>query len=222
MPTPLQHPAPHHDGSALLVPEPVVAAGSPLTVFVRVPSKAGVRQVHVRTVNDGEPVFVEGHRDRVTGGWTWYRFTWTPTSGTAHNLFLFHAADREFWLNAAGVFRWEVPDHSDFVLTDAAPAPAWADDAICYEIFPDRFARSGRIDAPLPAGSIESAWQDPVIARDARSQVQFYRGDLYGIGDRLDRVASLGAVDADPLTDSPALRLGGEPTDPGYHVWRLR
>ena len=37
----------------------------------------------------------------------------------------------------------DVTDADDFRLTTAAPAPRWSRDAVVYQIFPDRFARSG-------------------------------------------------------------------------------
>ncbi|MFM7313539.1 MAG: alpha-amylase family glycosyl hydrolase, partial [Cyanobium sp.] len=63
-------------------------------------------------------------------------------------------------------------------------APAWVADAVVYQIFPDRFRRSGRVEAQrglalLPWGS------DPATAG-------FQGGDLYGVIEALDGLQELG------------------------------
>jgi cyclomaltodextrinase / maltogenic alpha-amylase / neopullulanase len=60
--------------------------------------------------------------------------------------------------------------------------PAWVRDAVFYQIFPDRFARSARL---APAGPYE-AWDAPPTVHG------FKGGDLYGIADRLGELADLG------------------------------
>ncbi len=60
--------------------------------------------------------------------------------------------------------------------------PEWVQDAIVYQVFPDRFARSGRVPDP---GRLEP-WGDPPTLRGLKG------GDLYGVVERLDHLASLG------------------------------
>ena len=62
--------------------------------------------------------------------------------------------------------------------------PAWVPDAVFYQIFPDRFARSARL---APAGPYE-AWDAPPTV------LGFKGGDLYGIADRLGELADLGVT----------------------------
>jgi glycosidase len=60
--------------------------------------------------------------------------------------------------------------------------PEWTQDAVFYQVFVDRFARSGRVEAP---GALEP-W-------DAAPTPHGYKGgDLYGIADRLDHLSELG------------------------------
>src|SRR6267142_6122490 len=61
--------------------------------------------------------------------------------------------------------------------------PDWVRDAIFYQIFPDRFARSARLTKPQ---SLED-W-------DAVPTPRGYKGgDLYGIAEHLDHIQTLGA-----------------------------
>ena len=62
---------PHHDGSALHVSNPDPSLGETVSVFLRVPDAAAADGVHVRTVIDGEPDFVEAVVDRRADGETW-------------------------------------------------------------------------------------------------------------------------------------------------------
>jgi len=62
--------------------------------------------------------------------------------------------------------------------------PEWARDAIFYQIFPDRFARSERVPKP---SNLES-WDSPCTPRG------FKGGDLLGVAERLDYLQDLGAT----------------------------
>ena len=61
--------------------------------------------------------------------------------------------------------------------------PAWVRDAVFYQIFPDRFARSARV---TPAGPLE-AWDSPPTVHG------FKGGDLLGIVEHLDHIQGVGA-----------------------------
>lgn len=62
--------------------------------------------------------------------------------------------------------------------------PDWVQDAVFYQIFPDRFARSGRVPAPGPL----EPWDAPPTVHGLKG------GDLFGIVDHLDHIQSLGAT----------------------------
>src|SRR5208337_743721 len=72
--------------------------------------------------------------------------------------------------------------------------PAWAKDAVFYQIFPDRFARSER--APKPANLLP--WHAPPSSQG------FHGGDLLGIAEHLDHLADLGvnAIYLNPIFQS--------------------
>ena len=63
-----------------------------------------------------------------------------------------------------------------------ARIPEWVQDAIFYQIFPDRFARSERV--PKPANL--QAWGAPPTYHS------FKGGDLLGVVEKLDYLAELG------------------------------
>jgi neopullulanase len=72
-------------------------------------------------------------------------------------------------------------------LTAVSPAPfadppAWVSDAVFYQIFPDRFARSERVAKPGPL----EPWDDPPTFHGYKG------GDLLGIAEHLDYIEALG------------------------------
>jgi len=89
-----------------------------------------------------------------------------------------------------------------------AGVPAWVRDAVFYQVFPDRLARSGRVPAP---GQLEP-WDAPP------SEHGFKGGDLYGVVQHLDRLVRLGvnALYLNPVFTSAANHRYH--TDDYYHV----
>ena len=72
--------------------------------------------------------------------------------------------------------------------------PAWVADAVFYQIFPDRFARSERVVAPGPY----EEWEAPPTRHG------FKGGDLCGVAEHLDHLAELGvnAIYLNPIFSS--------------------
>jgi neopullulanase len=62
--------------------------------------------------------------------------------------------------------------------------PAWVRDAVFYQVFPDRLARSGRVHAP---GDLEPWDAEPTVDG-------FKGGDLYGVVAHLDRLQRMGVT----------------------------
>ncbi|MEV4655279.1 glycoside hydrolase family 13 protein [Micromonospora sp. NPDC049301] len=166
--------------------------GEVVDVFVRVPAGADVSQVHVRTTGDGEPRFREATVDRTEGGDVWWRAE-VPARNPVSNYRFLLSGRRTRWLTAAGLVDHDVPDHGDFKLVTHAPPPSWARDAVIYQIFPDRFARSAAADGRrLPDWAIPCDWDTPVIGRGPETPHQLYGGDLDGVTERLDHLDRLG------------------------------
>ncbi|HEU4424816.1 MAG TPA: alpha-amylase family glycosyl hydrolase [Pilimelia sp.] len=186
---------PHHDGSALYVPQQAPVLGERVPLAVRVPAGTAVGRVQVRFVSDGEPRFVDASVDRQdTRGDTWWLAEAPARHPVTRYRFLLDTPAGERWLTAAGVVAYDVPDATDFRLVTYAAPPAWAADAVVYEIFPDRFARSAAAaDRDLPDWAIPCDWDTPVIGKGPEAPYQLYGGDIDGIVERLDHIAALGA-----------------------------
>jgi alpha-glucosidase len=185
---------PAHDGSALYVADQSPGLGDVVPVLVRAPAAAGVKAVWVRTTPDGEPQFAPATVDRRDATETWWRAEVEVRRPVTGYRFLLDTRCGPRWLTAAGLSGHDVPDRTDFRLVAYAPPPAWAADAVVYQIFPDRFARSAAAAArPVPDWAVPGDWDDPVIGRGPQAPYQFYGGDLDGVVEHLDHIESLGA-----------------------------
>ena len=98
------------------------------------------------------------------------------------------------------------PASYQITLYNSVPVPKWYKDAIVYQIFPDRFARSSDFD-PAHAGTlpdvrggvqrvIESDWNEiPVNEFNSKNEIwrwKFYGGSLKGIREKLDYLKDIG------------------------------
>lgn len=193
---------PHHDGSARYVSDPRPQLSDTVELLVRVPLEAEVTAVHVRLTPDGEQQFVRAELARATATDAWWRAEIVCHNPVTDYRFLLSGGPTKYaWLNGNGVHQRDVPDASDFrLLATDSPVPTWAEGAVVYQIFPDRFARSSAAnERPLPTWAIPAEWGDPVDTTPGVIAHQFYGGDLDGITEHLDHLEELG-VDVVYLT----------------------
>ncbi|WP_225754743.1 glycoside hydrolase family 13 protein [Actinotalea sp. Marseille-Q4924] len=181
----------HHDGSELYVPAGTPALGDRVPVRVRVPSGSAARAVHLRTVRDGEPEVTATTLDREDEHERWYVAEVEVHNPVTHYRFLLDEPDGHRWLNGTGLHARDVPDAADFRLTVHPGAPGWAHDAVVYQVFPDRFARSG-VRRPAPDWALPAGWDDEPLAAGPGVGQQLFGGDLRGIERRLDHLERLG------------------------------
>lgn len=182
---------PHHDGSALYVSNLRPGLGDTVTMRVRVPHEADVSAVHVRLTPDAEPTFVDAVVEHRTETETWWRAEIICRNPVTNYRFILEGSTTAYqWLNGTGIHPRDVPDAADFRIVTFAGPPAWAADAVVYQVFPDRFAKS--VDRPTPSWAIPAAWDDPLdLSRQVTSR-QLYGGDLDGVIEHLDHLQSLG------------------------------
>jgi alpha-glucosidase len=66
------------------------------------------------------------------------------------------------------------------------------DTSVVYQVFPDRFARAGSPDRPLPDWALPARWDDEPIGGGPGTATQLFGGDLPGVEARLDHLERLG------------------------------
>lgn len=182
---------PHHDGSALHVLQAPDRLGGEAVVRLRVPRGVSPDRVLLRYVRDGEPHAVVAEVDAETETDTWWRATFPVGNPATRYRWLLVHGERWTWVNGLGRFGHEVPDSDDFVL-GLERGPEWHLGSVVYEVFLDRFARSGRPVEP-PGWAVPRAWDELPTGRGPSTPVEWYGGDLPGVEERLDHIDGLGA-----------------------------
>ena len=186
---------PHHDGSPLHVSNLAPELGEVVAVRLRVPAGYGpLKAVRTRSNPDHEPEWTDARRLGASEGWEWWEAPVTVRNRRhGYRFVLQHQDGTVEWLNQSGISRLETLDAEDFALVAHPAPPAWLNEAVMYQVFPDRFARSPQADAhETPDWAIPARWEDPVDPLLPGRSQQFYGGDIPGIIDRLDHLVGLG------------------------------
>ena len=186
---------PHHDGSPLYVSDQTPQLGETVRVRVMVPRVFGtMRIVRTRSNPDREPSFSDAVVVHETPRAVWWEAVIRVENPVHGYRFLMEADDgATWWLTSAGLSHTETRDIDDFRLVSYDPPPAWGREAVMYQVFPDRFARSTEADhRPVPKWAVPAKWTDPVIHTGPGTGEQLYGGDLQGVIDHLDHLVDLG------------------------------
>ena len=182
-----------------------VAPGQTVTLHLHIPTAVSAWKVEiVLCYEDGSPArYHEMYRIEQRGAYDIYEGDFSLFAPGLHfYYFQIHAPHGMFRLfkqgddtNMEAGDLWQVSCiPSDFY------TPRWAQGAVIYQVFPDRFARSGWCDCTgkLQPYSVHDNWYDEVDWRpDEHGIIQnndFFGGNFRGIGDKMDYIASLGTT----------------------------
>jgi alpha-glucosidase len=189
---------PHHDGSALYVPNQKPQLLEKVKLRIRIHNAFGkVKSVRVRFSESGEafptpPAKLLSTKD----GWSWFEAVITMHNPYMNYRWFIEFTDgSSYWLNARGIYILEQPDVEDFRINTFSSAPDWGKSAVMYQIFPDRFGRSAHADKhKTPSWAIPKTWGEKVTASGPGTSEQFFGGDIYGITEHLDHLKALGVT----------------------------
>jgi len=185
--------APHHDGSALYVLETPAELGDTTTVRLRVPCGAELDAVAVRYVRDGEPHVAAAEIDEESEHETWWRVSFRVENPVTSYRWLLSGGRIGYgWVTGEGFVGHDVPDADDFVSAVGGDGPAWHADGVVYQVYPDRFARSGIARTP-PAWAVSRDWDETPTGFGPDTPLEWFGGDLPGVEAHLDHLARLGA-----------------------------
>ena len=189
---------PHHDGSALYVPNQKPKLLDKVKLRIRIHNAIGkVANVRVRYTDSGEPFPTAPAKVlRRDGSWVWYEATLVMHNPEMHYRFMIELENgKTLWLNGLGLSHLSEADIHDFRINTYSSAPAWGAGTIMYQIFPDRFARSAAADKhALPEWAIAKTWGEEVTGMGPGTSEQFFGGDLWGVIEHLDHLKKLGVT----------------------------
>jgi len=185
------HSAPHHDGSELYVSKIAPKIGGSVTLKVRVPSNYLFQEAYVRVYEDAEPrtyvmkLVEERAQER------WYQVTIKIHNTHTLYRFVFVGDGKYEWLNAYGLTDHDVHSNNDFQIVAIPANPKWIHSSVFYQIFPDRFARSGKVQI-TPDWAYPVDWNDLPRGRSKYTGRELFGGDLAGVQEHLDHIVDLG------------------------------
>ncbi len=182
---------PHHDGSELYVSSIAPAIGDVVELRVRVPHTYKFAEGFVRVYEDAEPRVYPLKKYKKGKKEDWYRVSLTIHNTHTIYRFVFIDKGKYEWLNAYGLFDHDVHSNNDFQLVATAKNPEWIHSSVFYQIFPDRFAKSGKIDI-TPDWAYPRDWNELPRGRSKYTGQELYGGDLIGVQEKLDYISDLG------------------------------
>jgi alpha-glucosidase len=123
---------------------------------------------------------------------SWYQTTVEILNLQNSYRFAFIGHGKYEYLSARGLFDHDVHSNNDFQIVAIPANPAWINSSVFYQIFPDRFAKSGKVNI-TPDWAYPREWNLLPRGRGKYTGQELYGGDLYGVQEHLDHVTELGA-----------------------------
>ena len=182
---------PHHDGSSLYVSNSAPSIGDSITLKVRVPNSYHFEKGFVRVYEDGEPRSYELKAGKKNDVECWYEVKITVVNIHTVYRFVFVAKDKYDWLNAFGLSSHDVHSNNDFQIVAVPANPEWIKSSVFYQVFPDRFAKSGK-NYKVPDWAHPRDWNELPRGRSKFTGSELYGGDLLGVEQHLDHIKNLG------------------------------
>lgn len=156
-------------------------------------------------------VFRPGYKERFirldfkgeTDGYNVFSCEYAPNdTGLHHYYFSLLLNHSRHYIKRNGASIGVIDNGELFQLTvyeQGMTTPEWLKGGIMYHIFPDRFAKSGAVHDNIPYDrKIHTNWNDtPDWRPDAQGMItnnDYFGGDLKGIEEKLDYIASLGTT----------------------------
>ena len=182
---------PHHDGSSLYVSNSAPSIGDSITLKVRVPNSYHFEKGFIRVYEDGEPRSYELKAGKKNDVECWYEVKITVVNIHTVYRFVFVAKDKYDWLNAFGLSSHDVHSNNDFQIVAVPANPEWIKSSVFYQVFPDRFAKSGK-NYKVPDWAHPRDWNELPRGRSKFTGSELYGGDLLGVEQHLDHIKNLG------------------------------
>lgn len=182
----------HHDGSEIYVSNSAPVIGEEIEFQIRVASDVKLDRAMVRVYHDGEPRLFEMELRNSDSAETWWGVKVLILNPVMPYRFILIKEGNYRWLNAAGIFPYEVTSTNDFKVLAKPEFPQWVNESVFYQIFPDRFASSGK-KRKAPSNFIRRDWDDLPKGKDPTTGVELFGGDLLGVEEHLDHIVELGA-----------------------------
>lgn len=184
--------SPHHDGSEIYLSTDSPELGQRVEFRFRAGRDFEIEKAILRLYHDGEPRFFEMSKD-VISDVQWWKVKVPILNLKTPYRFLLIKGDRYKWLNSSGVHSNDVTSSEDFQLLATLKFPKWIRSSVFYQIFPDRFATTGKYRDLAPEKFVQRPWNELPKGRDKTTGIEYFGGDLDGVEEHLAHIKELGA-----------------------------
>jgi alpha-glucosidase len=181
----------HHDGSEIYLSDIAPEIGEEVTFRFRISNDLELDRAMIRVYHDGEPRLFEMAVVFKDERETWWGVVVPILNPEMPYRFLVIKDGNYSWLNAAGLFPYEVTSTNDFKILARPSFPQWINRSVFYQIFPDRFASSG-VERKAPENFVRRDWDDLPKGKDPTTGVELFGGDLLGVEHHLNHIVELG------------------------------
>ncbi len=184
-----------------------------ITVFLKT-ENITFDAVYVRSEPDNEELLTEMQPVGTVGELKLWQATFTPNKDrdVTHYVFKLVRQEQQFWLDGRGVQKRVPPKEFHFKVNVKNQPPAWVQQQVFYQIFPDRFSASKNEQAIRQGyaahnpDAIVKSWGEEVGNHQNTGSKEFFGGDLKGVEQKLDYLENLGvtALYFNPIFCSPS------------------
>ncbi|MHA1612810.1 MAG: alpha amylase N-terminal ig-like domain-containing protein [Promethearchaeota archaeon] len=203
-----------HDGGEMFISPQFPQKDHKVTIRIRMLNSSPVTDLFLRTKYDGEEYNHPMVKNLPSKTLIYYEITLPIHTKHFRYRFRIIAPNEQFWFNSIGLQRSTPIDEFDFHLVTDLVIPKWINQAIFYQIFPDRFfdgdqsnnVKTGEISRHREVSETFDWHQIPGEYGKSYSSLTFYGGDIIGIQQKLDYLLKLGinAIYLNPIFTSPS------------------
>ncbi|HNZ26257.1 MAG TPA: alpha-amylase family glycosyl hydrolase [Spirochaetota bacterium] len=176
-----------------------------IKISVRIDKKANLNEIFLVVWPKGEVFYHLLSKEREDDYFSWYSTEYRMRDLTLRYRFFLIVDGKGYYYSPYGLHKYEPSEYFSFVIYANADYSSWTPESIFYQIFPDRFYRSGETqldsrpftiktkDEEYKFDRILSKWDDPIIKNMFQNRVvQFYGGNFKGIKEKIPYLKELG------------------------------
>lgn len=193
------------DSSPNFISNPSPRLNETIDISIRLSKKVNVEKMFFVLCPKGEVFYQTMKKTKEDDFFVYYTASYKMVSKKLIYKFFMIIDKKEYYYTAFGLFPYEVSDIFSFSLFSDTDYSGWTPEAVFYQIFPDRFNRSGETsfnnrDYEVKSGNkvykskrVLCDWNTPIETKyGGEHKIQFYGGNFNGIREKIPYLKELG------------------------------